>query len=340
MNEKKKLKKEIDDIVVFEATTILLEGHRLRPTESVSGRRSLTVPIKLISLIPIIVIFSSFPVAAQSLNSLLTQASKIPLLESNREDARRILVGYEYNEDDKYFESFSSDEIDIEITYSTGECAEDSDEQDAEEIWNVKEGTITRIEISLNVHVKADEINLHISRFTKDPRFPDDDNSFVIHDKSRGVALKTKNGEVQSIILFPSRSKVGKLCREHPDAEDFYSRKSWFSQSRPNDLVCGYENQVANVENLDLSASEVDATRTKLVSVTTTASDSENDVLTFKDGPGRFVHEDEGRPHAKRAAQAGLQRTGIDDRTLHTELHFGANDERHLSLKRSHRRLH
>ena len=132
---------------------------------------------------------------------------------------------------------------------------------------------------------------MNFSTFNKDPRFPDNFVSWVFHDKAAGIAVKTNEDGIENLIFFPPRVNRNKLCRNSIAAKGFYTRKGWFTQTRPYDFACVLTNLPAHVEDVNLSASEIDATSATEISVVTVATDPENDVLTYnyKVSAGRIV---------------------------------------------------
>lgn len=236
--------------------------------------RKLTI-VLLFSLLACSTAFAQFPA------SLLNQIRQIKLLESTRTDAKRILREYEATDDEGYYQEFSNDNVTVKITYSSGTCTADADDEDASEVWNVGEWTVTRIEISPEESIKAANIDLDLSRFRKEPRYPNDSEALVFYDKRAGFAVKTTEGEIETLIFFPARANSAKLCPNSTAAKGFYIRKGWFTQARPYDYGCVLTNLPANVEEMNLSAVEINHSSTRTVSVFTVAKDPENDVLTY-----------------------------------------------------------
>lgn len=234
-----------------------------------------------LSIILIITLIFSGVIAAQPPADILKEVRKITLLESNRSDVKRILVGYETTDDGDHHQEFSNEGLNIKVSYSSGTCADDGDSEDASEIWDVAEWKVTRIEITPNEAIGLGAIALDLSKFKKEPRFPDDTDSLVFHDKVLGLAVKTTEDGIETIIFFPSRSKAKSLCGGATAAKGFYVRKGWFSAERPYDYACILVNQFANVLGLDLDSSEAEANSNSTISVVTTAVDPENDVLTY-----------------------------------------------------------
>lgn len=236
--------------------------------------------MKSLSIALILILGFAGLALGQSISVTVAKVRQIKLLESTREDVRRILRGFEAGDDEYHSQEFSNDDLTIEVTYSSGTCTDDRDEEDPSEVWNVKEWTVTRIEIEPDEGLPIRHAGLNLSTYTKEPRFPEPTDSLIFHSKAAGFAVKTREDGVETIIFFPPRANVNKLCRTSTAAKGFYSRKGWFSQVRPydNSGICSLP---ANVTGLNLSAGEIDSGPDMTVSVATVAVDPENDVLTY-----------------------------------------------------------
>jgi hypothetical protein len=227
----------------------------------------------------------------QTFSGIVAKVRPIKLLESTRDDVKRILHDYDSSDDVGHHQRFSNDALTIIVEYSSGACTEDPNEEDASEIWNVKEWTVTRIEVDLDESISLRSAGPNLSTFKKESRYPETDDSFVFHSKAAGFALKTYEDEIERLIFFPPRASSNKLCRIASAAKGFYIRKGWFSQARPYDYACVLLNLPANVQEMNLNASEIDAGSNTTISVATVAIDPENDVLTYnyKVSAGRII---------------------------------------------------
>lgn len=236
-------------------------------------------------------------VFAQSRIPEFDKAKQIKLLESTREDVKKILADFKLDDDaDENNESdsrqdFSTKNADIEITYSTGECSDESDDTD---IWNVGRGKVTFVEISLNKPLKLKKLKYDISSFRNEQKYANVEDLYVYHNKDLGVAFLVNDGKIETIHLFPTNSYYSSLCEneEAEDTKEFYSKDSYFGNSKLENRIQEYD-VPASVTNLALSASEIKigcnlTTENKKcveesaeISVTTTANAPENDVLTY-----------------------------------------------------------
>ncbi len=229
---------------------------------------------------------SSF-VSAQSPLAEFDKVKEIRLLESNREDVKKILAGYKSDD----AESFSTKNGNIEITYSTGDCSDDSDDTDE---WNVSEGKVKEIEISFDEPAEFKDFNLYVSSFQKEQRYSNDADLFFYHNKSLGIAFKVRGDKLETILLFPTKNYSSLLCanEEAENLKEFYSKESFFKNSELKDRYRSIEDVPANVADLTLDAVEIiigcdDSAEHKScsnskteISVATSAVDPENDVLT------------------------------------------------------------
>ena len=237
--------------------------------------------MKILSILILLVLIYTGSTYGQSISEAVSKVRQIKLLESTRHDVKKLLHGYDATDDEGYYQEFSKQGLTIEITYSSGICSDEPDDEDVPGTWNVREWTVVRIEISPEDAVRADAIGQDFSKFKKEPRWPDDSDAWVFHNKVAGIAVKTNADGIEKLIVFPPRASRGKLCRNSSAARGFYTRKGWFSYEEPYDFICRLKNIPANVQELNLSASEIDATSIFPISVVTVAIDVENDLLTY-----------------------------------------------------------
>lgn len=230
----------------------------------------------------ILVSFLAAGVSGQSFRERLEKVKQIKVLESTREDVRRILADYVTSEDNEYEQSYTSEEIDVEVYFSNGTCSEDQDPDDFSSVWKTSEWTVVRIEVEPNdSESSARDGGFDISRMVKEQRYQGSPDQLIYHDKARGVAVEMDEDRIEKIVFYPGKDRARKLCNESAATRDFYTRKSWFSKPLAKRFVCELVNEHANVEDLILSATEVEATTGKTINVSTVAVDPENDVLTY-----------------------------------------------------------
>ncbi len=232
---------------------------------------------------------------AQSKLPEFEKVKEIRLLESNRKEVKRILADYEA--DDSEYDSFSTENADIEIDYSQGDCSE----EDSEEAWNVAKWKVTRIEISVRTTLHFEDLGIDSSNFRKEQKYANIDNLYIYHNKNLGIAFEVDEDEefdeveIKTIFLFPPNALQSLLCNneEGEDFRKFYSQESFFRESdlekRESVTNCG----VPSVTSLTLSANEIiigcnDSAEKKVcsdsdrkISVTTNGNDPQNDPITY-----------------------------------------------------------
>lgn len=235
------------------------------------------------SRIPIFLLILSLAgtASAQFPGTLFKQLRKIKLLESTRIDVGQILYEYKLEDTDNDRQSFEGEGFELEISYTTGECSDDPEESFGGDVWAVDELKVKGIEIEVDEPMKVGDLGFALSKFTKEQKYATDPDSFIFHDKAAGVAFEADEEGVRRITLFPARTMRKKLCQENEFVKQFYSREGWFDtklEERHGEITC----HVASVYSVDLSVSEIaGATSAKTIDVTTSASDPENDVLTY-----------------------------------------------------------
>lgn len=237
--------------------------------------------MRMLSFVSFLILSISGIAVAQFPQTTLEKVRQIRLLESTREDVKRILYDYEASDDDDHVQEFSKDnDVDIEIFYSSGTCTEDPDDDDASGMWKVKEWKAIRIEIDLTNSIKPEDIGFDLSKFTKEQRYANVPDSYIQHHKSLRAAFEGDEDGISRIILFPPMGSKKKLCSKSETAKKFYQVESWFGDSKLEDRGV-IECNVANVVDLTLSTTEIGASSNKTISVATNATDPENDVLTY-----------------------------------------------------------
>ncbi len=224
-------------------------------------------------------------VFAKSPLAELDKAREIKLLESNREDVKRILAGFEYDEDDNesYTQIFSNDNAEIEVTFARGDCSND------EEYWNVGEWIVTKVVIEPENDIEVENFRYDFSGFTKEIKreeFPED---YTYHNEILGIVFKIYDEEIESIHLFPANSKIPLLCN-NGNTEEILSGDSRYSEVLTR-FVCTWVNSPPTVDDVILDKTTVFigcngaenscSDGNKKISVTTVATDKENDPLTY-----------------------------------------------------------
>ena len=123
--------------------------------------------MKIFFLIAFLFLTMNITAFAQSLSYELDKIREIKLLESSRDEVKRILSGYKSDDEDDESSSktFSSEKIEVEISYTTGDCS--GEEDDADE-WNVAKGKVKLVEITFEDSVTLKDLQLDVSGFQKE----------------------------------------------------------------------------------------------------------------------------------------------------------------------------
>ena len=215
----------------------------------------------------------------------LKKAREIKLLQSTREDVKRILAGYEHDadEDEDNEQTFSTENAEIEVSFAKGDCADDS------EYWNVDEWVVTKIEIDPENELKVEDIAFNFSGFTKevDEEYPED---YIYQDENSGIVFIIDDKEIRKITIFPSKSNLPFLCEKKETKEvSSYEKRLVDFILEPRYTGCVSYTPIVN--SVTLSAKEIIigcddengscANNNEKISVTANATDAENDVLTY-----------------------------------------------------------
>lgn len=233
-------------------------------------------------------------VLAQSPSDVIEKVKEIKLLESSRDDVKKILADYEldYSDDEGFFQRFSKNDVDIEVYYSSGDCFRDEDEDS--DGWKVAEWKVVRVEISFDEAFKIEDSGYDLSKFKKEQMFANVEYSFIYHNKNLGIGFKVdevideddetdedneiseddetnkvdktsedeetgeenKTSEINTIYLIPSANDSAKLCDNNEEGIKFYASESWFGDSKLEDRVVTSHGS-ADVTDLILSAAEI-----------------------------------------------------------------------------------
>lgn len=246
---------------------------------------------KIFAIVFFISAMCSF-IFAQTPLSALEKAKKIKLLESTREDVKRIFNDFKADED---ADDFSAHNIGIDIYYTEGNCSDD----ESEEMWNVPEGRVKHIIIRFyeredeEKKLNIEDFKYNTSNLQKEQEYWNLENQYVYSNKSFGIAFTVDEDGVQSITLVPSKSYQSMSCKSEV-AKEYFSSKSWFGKIKLKDRWFNYGNIPPNVTDLKLGATEIivgckDSAKSAScpytnweISVKTTAVEPENDVITYE----------------------------------------------------------
>lgn len=229
---------------------------------------------KFVFALVMMLLISGFCVAQYQLPAL-ERAKEINFLQSDRDAVKRILHDFSLDFSSESSDEFSFADTSIEVFYSSGTCDEDENE-----IWDVPEGQVTRIEVHPD-ELELEILGLDLSRFEKEQIYSDVPETLIYHNKRNGMAIRIEEDMVESFILFPPVSSKAKTCKSKT-AKEFVSSKSWFGSKKLEDRLAVRDNDVsADVTDLSLSREEISAVSPKQITVFVTAVDPENDILTY-----------------------------------------------------------
>ena len=175
---------------------------------------------------------------AQSPLAAFEKAREIKLLESTRNDVKRILGDYEPYEYESQDYDEENDEIDlsgktakideidfvsettkIKVKFSSGDCSH------VYEYWKVAEDLARQIEITFNNAVKVEDFRFDFSSYikkvpvekdsigyreVKDGELPED---YIYENESSGVIFIISDNKIKTIVLIPLRTSTAPLCK-------------------------------------------------------------------------------------------------------------------------------
>lgn len=250
----------------------------------------------------------SICINAQSFSDDLEKVRKIKLLESTRQDVKEILL----NEDSKYFKGDYDDQIldffytnfsIIRVGYSTGTCSNEDED------WNIGKGRVTEISISPKDISDLTDSGINYSGFEREKRWAKNNRGkYIYHSKEKGIAIVVRGEIIDAVIFMPPKKDFTNLCNK-PEVRTYYFGKR--IQRNPimkkNYVEYNFHSEVTDIK---LSRDEIffdcqsfalkerkNCLENKIISVSVSASDPENDPLVYNYevsaekiiGPGREV---------------------------------------------------
>lgn len=235
---------------------------------------------------------------AQSMLVELDKFKEIKILESTRDDVRRIFAGYEFKNNNlsEYREWFNTPNVSIEFAYSRGKCdSEDTNGYDASE-WKVE-----FVHITLKNTIKFEDIKPSLAGFgaksatyKKEKKYINDD-IYVFHNKDLGIGLEINENRVQEIIFIAPKRYYSLIC-DKKIAKRLSSTKSFFTRPLKERKLIVSEPPFGGVSDLKLSHltiradcivndsgnNKVCSDNVKQVEVLTVSNDPDNDdFVTF-----------------------------------------------------------
>lgn len=199
-------------------------------------------------------------VIAQSIPEL-DKVKEIKLLESNRQDVRKILSSYEladtkwdyfYEDNWGYVDFFYTDNAEVKVSYADGKC-----EKNDFRGFNVPEWTVEYIKVSLNQPIKFSNNLIDLSKFKREQIYSNFADLNAYYNKELGIVYKVYKGQLQEINLIPS-PKANLLMCHKKRAKILSSNKSIFAEPLKKRVIVAHQ-LLPNVgiANLNLSQNEI-----------------------------------------------------------------------------------
>jgi hypothetical protein len=201
---------------------------------------------------------------AQSLSFELDKIREIKMLGSTRDNVKRTLAGYKLKDDEddeSNSQTFSSGKMEIEISYTTGDCSDEADETDE---WNVAKGKVKLIEITFTDSVTLEDLQIDLSDFKKEQYYANVEDKFAYYTTDLEITIHVEKEEIEKIVIMPALKKSSLLCKNEENEEveklrKAYSNKSIFLVLKLEDRVLRTDHFQVKVADLILSATEITA---------------------------------------------------------------------------------
>ena len=224
-------------------------------------------------LLPVLFLLSFAHFGRSQSLPVLNKIKDIRLLVSKREDVSRLMTDHaEFRHSPgKNREWFSLENDNIEFTYSSGECTEEGEE------WKVPSDVVTSITIEPKDRLTRESLGLDFATFRKQRTDPQRKRVYVLHNKSRGIAVGVFGERIDALYLFPGSDSHSSLC-DKPEVRAYYKSKSWTREPIPKKLIIDY-NSPAHVVGLSIIPEEGSSRR---FVVLVDSEDPENDILTYR----------------------------------------------------------
>jgi hypothetical protein len=191
-------------------------------------------------------------VTPSSFLSDLEKVKNIKLLESNREEVRKLFAGYEKSnifKNSEYNDVFYSSDASFEFSYSEGKCQfDDSDQYESSE-WNVQSVKISPID-----SIDPKEFGIDLTKFRKEQMYKNVPDLYVYYDKDSGISFRTSQGKIDEINFFPQQKYNFLMC-DKERAKILSSTESLFTEKLRDRIH--EERAVASVNKLNISQNEI-----------------------------------------------------------------------------------
>ncbi len=216
----------------------------------------------------------------------LEKVKQIKVLQSTREDVKRILNDFKNDDDDERELTFSNDNASIDIKFWGGGCRE------GDGIWSVPSNVVTSVAIFPENEIELKDVDFSDSKFKKEKIKKEYSKDYDLHDEQAGLLVKVLDSEIYKIIFYPPKSKNGFLCSDESTLPIVSGEKRFVDI-----ILQSYEprgNPAPQISDLTLSKTEIVIecnknteqnkpclTGKEHISITTNATYPENDPLTY-----------------------------------------------------------
>ncbi|MEQ1761655.1 MAG: hypothetical protein ABL984_00785 [Pyrinomonadaceae bacterium] len=140
---------------------------------------------------------------------VLERARSVKMLTDDREAVRKVFHDFTLDSSDETSDEFSFGETQVKITYSGGGCSEDDDDQ----IWDVAAGQAVGIRIEEETKVKPSDVRINLAPLLKEQIFDNDDDQFIFHSKTEGIAVRVDGDAVEFPTYFRLYDRKQSIAR-------------------------------------------------------------------------------------------------------------------------------
>jgi hypothetical protein len=236
-----------------------------------------TTVITWLFLAPLILLASAVSTCSQTFLEDYELVKQIKLLQS---DASQILALLAHDSLDLGANSsrfYRNDSV-IEIDYTIGDCsAETTSAFISGTDWNVAKGKVAEVRLRPKDPLGLERVGTDLKTFRKEKLYRHHKSYIIFHDKRNGLAIAAHGEVVDEIILFPRESQHHLLCNI-PEVRKFYAGSKWRRYPEHKKNIVDF-NFPAHVRGLEVNGV---VGQRGVFSLVTTATDPENDVLTYK----------------------------------------------------------
>lgn len=148
---------------------------------------------------------------------------QIRLLKDNRENIIKLLGNPVDNDTDDYLWYYDFKDGRMSLTFETGICSENKDDDGKPIGWKVPEWTVVEVSFSPDKNFSTKKLNINLSGFTKkpieaSPNLPPNDNNrapflFEYKNDDLGMYLFEEFGKISEIRFYPSHKYNELRCQ-------------------------------------------------------------------------------------------------------------------------------